>query len=296
MIGISKKDFDKIIYFAKASVKEFNGAEIGGMAILEEDKDGDWIIKHPTILKQEVTGSTCTLDKEELANYYTKSAIKYGDNIKFLWWHSHGTGSTFWSPTDETAIKEYSSSNWSVSLVVNAKAEYTLRVDYWKPIPAKLDELELEIVNETGDKIPTSVTNQVKKLCSKPVTSVVTINGKSNKQSNLWQSKNNSYHGYGYGYHGNGYGGYYDNTWPDEYDVLSGKLSYWQRRAIQDTQAELEMFSDGSRSYLDLTGVVNDTNDEISHFGKIKIPKEKNLKKMLKNKAKIDILKFWKEA
>ena len=41
MIGISKKDFDKIIYFAKASVKEFDGAEIGGMAILEENKDGE---------------------------------------------------------------------------------------------------------------------------------------------------------------------------------------------------------------------------------------------------------------
>jgi hypothetical protein len=290
MIGISRKDFDKIIYFAKASVKEFNGAEIGGMAILEEDKDGDWIIKHPTILKQEVTGGTCTLDKEELANYYTKSAIKYGDNIKFLWWHSHGTGSTFWSPTDETAIKEYSSSNWSVSLVVNAKAEYTLRVDYWKPIPAKLDELELEIVGEVGEKIPISITNQVKKLCSKPATSLATVSQKKhNGQMN--------YYGYGYGYQGDGWGGgYYGSSWPKEYDILSGKLSYWQRQSIQDTQSELEMFTDGSRSYLDLVGVINDTNNEISHLGKIKIPKEKNLKKMLKNKAKVDILKFWKEA
>ena len=41
MIGIEKKDFDKIINFAKASVKEFDGAEIGGMAILKQDKDGD---------------------------------------------------------------------------------------------------------------------------------------------------------------------------------------------------------------------------------------------------------------
>ena len=56
------------------------------------------------------------------------------------------------------------------------------------------------------------------------------------------------------------------------------------------------MFTDGTRSYLDLTDVVNNANNEISHFGKIKLPKEKHLNKMCKDKAKIDVLKFWKEA
>ena len=180
--------------------------------------------------------------------------------------------------------------------MVNAKAEYTLRVDYWKPIAAKLDKLELEIMGEVVEKIPTSITNQVKKLCSEVTTNIVTVGNKHNKQSTIWNNKRVNYQGYGYGYVGDGYGGYYNNDWPEEHDNLSRKLSYWQRKGIQDAQSELEMFTDGTRSYLDLTDVVNNANNEISHFGKIKLPKEKHLNKMCKDKAKIDVLKFWKEA
>ena len=62
---ISKKDYDTIINYAQAAYDTMK-AEIGGMAICYQDKDGDWIVTDPVILKQDVTGSTCDLDKEEL--------------------------------------------------------------------------------------------------------------------------------------------------------------------------------------------------------------------------------------
>ena len=79
-ISISKKNWDKIIDYAKAAYNKFS-AEIGGMAVCYKDKDDDWIIDDPIILKQEVSGGNCVLDKEELAKYYTKvgASKKYKD-------------------------------------------------------------------------------------------------------------------------------------------------------------------------------------------------------------------------
>lgn len=287
MIGISRKDFDKIINFARASVKEFNGAEIGGMAILKQDEDGDWIIKHPTILKQEVTSSTCTLDKEALANYYTKSMMKHGTDIKFVWWHSHGKGSVFWSGTDETAIKEYKGGNWSVSLVVNADADYRLRVDYWKPIPAKLDKLELEFDGEKDVKIPSSITNQVKKFVKEQATSVVKWNSKSKgNQMNL--------HGYGYGYGGYSYSdGYYTEQFPKEWHKLG--LDWWQKKALSEVQSDLKNYANGTLSYVDLEGTINDANKDLNEKGIISIPGERKLFKLVDSKQNVNVLKYFEE-
>ena len=287
MIGIEKKDFDKIINFAKASVKEFDGAEIGGMAILKQDKDGDWIISHPTILKQEVTGSTCTLEKEALANYYTKTMMKHGTDLRFVWWHSHGRGGVFWSPTDEEAIKEFNNSDWSVSLVVNVDAEYVLRIDYWQPIPAKLDKQELDIIGETKFTVPTSITNQVKKFCSKPASIVTT--GKNQ------MSLHNSYSNYGYGYGWGGYNGYDKSdhvfrSYKGEY------FTHWQRTALEDTQEELESYADGKLGYLDLVGQVDKANNELSATGRIKLPKEGVLHKLVDKKPNINIMNFYKKV
>lgn len=91
---ISNKDWNKIINYARAREQEC-GDEIGGMAIAKQDKEGDWIISEPTILKQETTGGTCTLDKDDLAQFYADKAAKHGTNIQFVWWHSHAKMAAF---------------------------------------------------------------------------------------------------------------------------------------------------------------------------------------------------------
>ena len=106
---ISPKDYNTIINYARAAYDEHK-CEIGGMAVCLEDKDGDWIILDPVILKQEISASNCVLDKEELAKYYTRTGMskKYKKaNYRFLWWHSHHTMAAFWSNTDLTAIEEF---------------------------------------------------------------------------------------------------------------------------------------------------------------------------------------------
>ena len=74
-VYISKQSWKKIINYARGRVEQ-TGDKVGGMAVILKDEDSDYVIKEPVILKQETTGSTCTLDKEELANYYVEMAQK----------------------------------------------------------------------------------------------------------------------------------------------------------------------------------------------------------------------------
>ena len=166
MFYIQKRDWDKIINYARAREAEC-GDEIGGMAIAKMDKDGDWQIGNPVILKQTTSAGTCTLDKDELSNFYIEMADKYGTDIQFVWWHSHAKMQAFWSGTDTNTMTEYKSGDWSMFLVVNVREEYKFRVQYWNPMEIG-EDVELEIVNEDKEyKIPKSIIKEVEEKCSK---------------------------------------------------------------------------------------------------------------------------------
>ena len=165
-VYILKECWDKIINYAKAA---YHGekAEIGGMSVVTQDKDGDWWIEDPQILNQEIGATTCDLDKEDLAKYYTQMAVKYKDtNFRFCWWHSHHTMDAFWSGTDLSSIDEYGEgeSDLSFALVVNLKEEYKCRISVWKPLQVHQD-VELEIVGKKDVDIPLEIVTEVKAKC-----------------------------------------------------------------------------------------------------------------------------------
>ena len=165
-VYILKDCWDKIINYAKAA---YHGekAEIGGMSVVTQDKDGDWWIEDPQIMNQEIGATTCDLDKEDLAKYYTQMAVKYKDtNFRFCWWHSHHTMGAFWSGTDLSSIDEYGEgeSDLSFALVVNLKEEYKCRISVWKPLQVHQD-VELEIVGKEDVEIPLEIVTEVKAKC-----------------------------------------------------------------------------------------------------------------------------------
>ena len=166
---IHKESWDKIINYAKAAYVT-EKAEIGGMAVVTQDKDGDWTIENPVILPQEIAGTTCDLDKEELATYYTQMAMKYKDQkFRFCWWHSHHTMDAFWSGTDLSSIDEYGEgeSDVSFALVVNLKEEYKCRVSVWKPVEVHMD-VDVKILDDTPEiEIPLEIVTEVKAKCRK---------------------------------------------------------------------------------------------------------------------------------
>ena len=168
-VYITQKDWDKIINYARCSSQTW-GTEIGGMAVTLQDKDGDWKIQDPVIMKQEVSQALCELDKTELAQYYSKMAMKYKNhNMRFCWWHSHAEMSAFWSGTDKNTIDEYEDGDLSFALVVNCKEEYKCRVSVWKPFTIHEDiDLTIQGTDNAKYKIPKAVQTEVEKHCTKP--------------------------------------------------------------------------------------------------------------------------------
>ncbi|MAH43578.1 hypothetical protein CL614_07735 [archaeon] len=167
---ISHDDWMKIQHYARARHsqvvdKRELGHEIGGMMIAKLDKQNDWILSEPTIIKQITTRSTCTMDKESLADFYIEMAQKHGKDIQFVWWHSHGNMEAFWSSTDKATMKEYASGLWSMFLVVNIMQESKFRVQMWDPI-AVGEDIDLNIIDGPNTDIPETVITEVMAKCS----------------------------------------------------------------------------------------------------------------------------------
>ena len=202
---ISQEDWNKVIGYAESAYHQFK-SEIGGQLVLIEDEDGDFILKEPVILKQEVSGGNCEMEEEALAIHYSKMVGKYGPKVRHCWWHSHHTMGAFWSGTDDATILKNKVQDFSVSLVVNLKQEYKLRVQFFYPIE-HYEDVEINILSEDSKERNTSLDKEVEELCSRPKTipgNYIRFN-KENKglnQTNLWtnadQAEVNAYnHGYG---------------------------------------------------------------------------------------------------
>tara|TARA_R110002020_G_scaffold33098_1_gene101205 strand:- start:552 stop:1475 length:924 start_codon:yes stop_codon:yes gene_type:complete len=161
---INERDWNKIQNYAQEAYST-KKSEIGGMLVAIEDEDGDWELRDPVILKQQISAGNCVLDKDDLALYYTRVGTKLKKkNFRFVWWHSHHTMEAFWSGTDLNAIKEYSDGDFSFALVVNLKEEYKLRVSVWKPFEVH-EDVELSIITKEK-KVPQKIQDEVSDKCS----------------------------------------------------------------------------------------------------------------------------------
>jgi len=191
MFFIKQKNWKKLCDFCNAAFEEFS-SEITGYMILEQNKDKDWEMLDPVILKQEVSGGTCEISKEDSANYFVESFDKYGQDVRFVWWHTHADMAAFWSSTDTKNMEDQCSNGWAASLVINIRGEYKFRVNYNDPIPAYVDT-EITIENDS-QKIPKKILAEVKEKCTKP-TYVTKYNGRYQKPNG---SQTSLYNGYNY--------------------------------------------------------------------------------------------------
>lgn len=190
---MSNKDWNTLQNYARYAYDEHT-SEIGGFLIAEQDKDNKWKMHKPVILKQEISGGNTVLDKSALAEYYVKTAMKMKDKpFQFVWWHSHHTMEVFWSGTDLTAIDEFSNGQMSISLVINLKQEYKLRVNLWHPYKMHKD-VEMDIINKPKAKVvPKSIRDNVDDLCNKPSQFVypkqMNLSKHTHKQLSVWQNQ-----------------------------------------------------------------------------------------------------------
>ena len=262
-IFIDKECWDKIINYAKAAYHT-EKCEIGGMSVVTKDKDGDWLIQEPVILKQEIGGTTCDLDKEELAKYYTQMAIKYNKiNFRFCWWHSHHTMSAFWSGTDLSSIDEYGEgeSDLSFALVVNLKEEYKCRVSVWKPVEIHQD-VELNIIGAAETNIPTDILAEVKAKCE--TRSMVTTYNRNTKQLSLTDTRINSK----YRYNWNGYKVLEDdltNIVPSQQEITNFEAKY--EYAVGKATEYIRQATIGDWSMHKFKKAIKETNKQLDPYG-----------------------------
>lgn len=208
---IHPDDFNRVIQFAGSAYNQFK-SEIGGQMVVVQDEEGDYILKDPVILEQEISAGNCTMTAEALALHYSQMMQKHGKGVRHCWWHSHHTMAAFWSGTDNATILETPSKDWTVSLVVNLKKEYKLRIQFFQPFLHE-ENVELNFLTLEEDANP-EIDELVKKLCRKEVVTYKAPNTYVNgKQTSLLPERTgvaeiDDYNdSFGYAHYG-GYGSY----------------------------------------------------------------------------------------
>ena len=277
---IKHKDWNTVINYAKASVKVHQNAEVGGMMVMQKDKDGDYILKDPVILKQEVTGSTCEMDKEALALFYSKAHRKHKKKgiVRFVWWHSHGTMNAFWSSTDDKTILSNESDDFTVSLVVNIKSEHKLRIQYFQPLLCEAENEELVIVNGKTAHIPQNILKEVEEKCTKKQYHSTWRANKKGKVKDMLETQEQMDFNYGYNY--GGYTSYNRETYsPDGED---GKVAY--QTLITYMDGINSQYCAGEIKYDSWKRAVEGTNRQLitrKCDWKLEVLKEKDLDKII---------------
>ena len=239
---IHPDDFNQIIAYAASSYNQFK-AEIGGQLIVVQDGEGDFILKDPVILKQTVSGGDCTLAADELAMHYASMFAQHGKTVRHCWWHSHHTMKAFWSGTDNATILATPAKDWTISLVVNLKKEYKLRIQFFEPFlhEENVNLNMLTLLNSSD----TETDAEVKRLCSPEVIQTHVHKPITTRTYN---------HGeYGYGSY-NGYNDYTDAYAVDTYDdydwrntaqrMVGTDISKVSKPALQKLIKDVEKLTD----------------------------------------------------
>ena len=251
MFYITQKNWDKILGYAEEAY-DTEKSEIGGMSVMVEDKNGDWELQEPVILKQEISSGNTVLEKDALAEYYTKQAMKMGKkNFRFCWWHSHHTMSAFWSGTDIKAIDEFNEGDFSFALVVNLKGEYKFRVSVWKPVEVH-EDTDLEIIDRKT-RCTKKMKKEVEELCSTLSTSTYNKNG--------WSWRKN-----GYGY--NNVQALEQNTYnPNQVNLAFNEVKNSTVKSYHEIVQEVDGFgddlTDGTIKYKAYKEAIDDLNKEL---------------------------------
>lgn len=121
--------------------------EVSGLGEVEINEQGCPVITSIMLFEQECSASTTDIEPEDLARFFVEAVNQGADPEKIrLWWHSHGSGSCFWSGTDNDTITDLcQSAGWVVSIVGNKQGHYRVRIDLTRPFEATLDFIEFGI-------------------------------------------------------------------------------------------------------------------------------------------------------
>ncbi len=107
-------------------------SEVNGFGTL--DRLGDLLrLDEVFILEQTVSPAHAEVSPLVLAKHLTEMVQRGEDTARLRFqWHSHVNMSAYFSGTDLANIETYTS-DWMVSMVLNKRSEYQLRLDVYRP-------------------------------------------------------------------------------------------------------------------------------------------------------------------
>lgn len=137
--------------------------EISGFGTIEERADG-FEITEVFLVKQVCTGSTTEIDEADIAVWLGEIGDK--NNKLRLWWHSHAHMGVFWSGTDEATQKLIDPPDYLISLVMNKKGEFLIRIQLKRVPKLVFDEVPLIVLNPKYDNLRAECEKEVKEKVS----------------------------------------------------------------------------------------------------------------------------------
>jgi len=243
----AKNKYPTIFLYPEASAKidtwcKIAKGEVSGLGLVEVDDDGDIFITDAFLLTQESSTAHTELDQAAVGELMQELREKEIPGSKLrLWWHSHGTGSTFWSGTDDKTIDLLANDGFMVSLVTNKRREKLFRIGMRKPLLLDLDNLEWSVAYMADEDL--------EKKCQEEFDAKVTetttfVKGKGQGRTSQWSGR-----GYG-GYHG---GNHFDGFGPWEPYEFSSKPqgNSPKQLGVGNKKLELEL-DDGSDAEVEL--------------------------------------------
>jgi hypothetical protein len=134
--------WQKLIAFVQACPQEING-----LGYLKPHGKNGVLLTEVFILPQVVTPVSVDCSAEAVASHLTQM-IKNGEDpakLRFQW-HSHVDGEVYYSGVDTHTIDHsYIAAPWIISMVLNKRAEYVCRIDWFEDFRLSLS-MEVKIV------------------------------------------------------------------------------------------------------------------------------------------------------
>lgn len=241
IINCTEEAMRKLMALSKASGQDEIGGIMIGCLI-----DNQIVITDITVPKQKVTASSISFDDESINEQLSELFFNESDVGFVGWWHTHGTGKTFWSSTDEKdGITKFLQplidntegelgNKWLASVVANAYGNLLGRVDYYVKSPF-------------GDYIET--VDNVPVVCMPIISDEEIVWAKSVIKANVSTYRyvyNQHYKGKQY----KGYNAYYD--WDGEMeDDLEDSINLVESQSINDESEVIPNFSKEDEELID---------------------------------------------
>jgi hypothetical protein len=152
--------------------------EISGLGEVEA-QNGVLTVTALHLLEQEGDAGETKLSTQDQLEFIAKAASNGVDLSKVkLWWHSHATLESYWSPVDEKTIDSTGRPPWWLSIVGNHREEYLVRLDIFPTpeLPLRLTEHGRLLVvrdQKEADAVKKEIKRKVKKRKVAPPTTAL---------------------------------------------------------------------------------------------------------------------------